>query len=252
VQSGTALFVVPDPVAALALLTLAQQCAGEGLSAFELISGTAFEFLAETMPQIRLPLRDAPKWMVLIDLGLAAGQDPSEMLSDIFARAQAAGNALDGVIAQSEAQRQDLWTMRESIPAANKIIGAIASHDISLPISTIPDYIKKTTKAVGDALGGVRINCFGHLGDGNLHFNIFPARGRSRTDYTDGGLVARRIVHDIVSEFDGSFSAEHGVGRTKVDDLERYGDPTKLAAMRAIKVALDPNGIMNPGAVLRS
>lgn len=249
-QQSAALIVVRDPAAALQLLEIVGKRVAEGLSAFELISGTGLQFLAETMPHIRQPFEEPPKWMVLIDLGLPATQDPGELLTDIFADALEHGLSTDGIVAQTEAQRQEFWTLRESIPAANKRIGAISSQDISLPISSVPDFIARATDALKQ-MGDVRINNFGHLGDGNLHFNVFPAKGRSKADYPDGPSRARRIIHDLVYEFEGSFSAEHGVGRAKIDDLERYGDPTKLAAMRLIKTALDPNGIMNPGAVIR-
>ncbi|MGB5557929.1 MAG: FAD-binding oxidoreductase [Paracoccaceae bacterium] len=250
-EQGAALMVVPNPASALDLLALTSARVGEGLSAFEMIDGTGLHFLAETMPQIRQPFPEPPKWLVLVELGLSVGQDPAEILTETFADAAGRGLVLDGLIAQSKTQRQEFWNLRESIPAANKRIGSISSQDISLPLSAIPDFIDIATGAL-TAIGEVRINCFGHLGDGNLHFNIFPAKGRSKADYPDAPAKSRRIINDLVSEFDGSFSAEHGVGRAKVEDLERYADPVKLAAMRAIKSALDPNGIMNPGAVLRA
>jgi FAD/FMN-containing dehydrogenase len=140
--------------------------------------------------------------------------------------------------------------VREAIPEANRLIGAVSSHDISLPLSSVPEFIPKAGAALAK-LGEWRINCFGHLGDGNLHYNVFPVRGRSRKDHDHQRDAVKTCVHDLVHAYDGSVSAEHGIGRLKVDDLERYGDPGKLAAMRAIKAALDPKGIMNPGAVLR-
>jgi len=139
--------------------------------------------------------------------------------------------------------------MRESIPEANKHIGAISSHDISIPIGRIPEFID-TAPARLSALGDYRINCFGHLGDGNLHYNVFPLPGQNRDDRIGEKGAVMRAIHDLVDEMDGSISAEHGIGRLKAADLKRYGDPAKLAAMRAIKAALDPKGIMNPGAVL--
>ncbi len=246
---ATAILVVPDPAAALRLLGLARTRFGEAISAFELIDGTGLAFLAETMPDLRQPFAEPPKWSVLIDIGLNAGGEPAEMLAELFAEALEAGLSSDGIVAQSEAQRSQLWALRETIPAANRRIGAIASHDISLPLPAIADFIELATARI-EALGRFRINCFGHLGDGNLHFNVFPPGGAGRADSAVPADDIRRLVHDLVAEFDGSFSAEHGVGRLKVGDLERYGDPARLAAMRAIKAALDPAGIMNPGAVL--
>ncbi len=246
---GTAMLVVPDPDAAVALLALAGRSVGTGIAAFELIGRTGPDFLAETMPEVRQPFAEPPDWMVLIELGLDAGHDPDAALEALFAEAFEQGIVTDGLVAQSEAQRAEFWTMRESIPLANRKIGAISSHDISLPISRIPEFIRRAPGVLAK-LGAYRINCFGHLGDGNLHYNCFPPRGQNRDDRIAEKPRVQRAVHDLVHEMDGSISAEHGIGRLKAADLQRYGDPAKLAAMRAIKDALDPLGIMNPGAVL--
>lgn len=248
---GTALMVVDSPAAALSLLSLARDHMGEGVSAFELMHGTGLDFLAEKLPQMRRPFAQNPEWMVLIDVGLARGLDPAEALEDLFAAALEAGLVSDGLIAQSEQQRRDFWEVREQIPEANRLVGSISSHDISLPLSAIPDFIAKGDDIL-QGMGDFRLNCFGHLGDGNLHYNVFPAKGRHKTDYPGARDTVQRAVHDLVHEYGGSFSAEHGLGRLKVEDLERYGDPVKLQMMRAIKTAFDPNGIMNPGAVLRA
>jgi len=153
------------------------------------------------------------------------------------------------VIAASEAQRRDLWHIRETIPEANRLIGAISSHDIALPLTEVAGFIAEA----GAALAGrvpLRINAFGHLGDGNLHYNIFPPEGRRAAEFADLREDLARLVYDIVVARGGSISAEHGVGRLKPAEIARYGDPARLSAMRAIKAALDPAGIMNPGAVL--
>jgi FAD/FMN-containing dehydrogenase len=243
--------VVESPAAALGLLALAGAQIGPGISAFELLSGQGMRFLEETGCAARAPLDDIPDWAVLIDLGLGAQDDPQAALVALYEAGEAAGLVSGGVIAQSQAQRAGLWAMREEIPEANRRIGAISSHDISLPLSAIPDFIDAASAAVA-GLGEFRINIFGHLGDGNLHFNVFPPKGGSRSDFApEMREQVATAIYDVVAAFDGSFSAEHGIGRLKVAELERYGDPAKLAAMRAIKAALDPNGIMNPGAVLR-
>ncbi|MBF9052659.1 FAD-binding protein [Rhodobacterales bacterium LSUCC1028] len=248
---GAALMAVPDPRAALSLLRMAQDMVGEGLSAFELMHRQGFDFLAEVGPGLRQPFDDIPEWCVLIDLGLGAGQDPAALLEGLFARAFEADLVSDGVIAQSMAQRDDFWALRENIPEANRRIGAVSSHDISLPVGLVPQFIADIPARIAE-IGDFRHNCFGHMGDGNLHYNIFPMPGKTRSDHLAERDVIKRAMHDLVHEMGGSVSAEHGIGRLKVDDLERYGDPAKLAAMRAIKAALDPQGIMNPGAVLRS
>jgi FAD/FMN-containing dehydrogenase len=247
---GTAFMVVPNPAAALDLLALAQARLGGLVSAFELISGMGLAFLAEKMPEQRQPFARPPEWMVLIDLGLPDGLNPDEALMGLFEAGAEAGLVLDGTIAQSQAQRMEFWSLRENIPEANRRVGAISSHDISLPLGEVAGFIEKTGPALA-GLGDWRINCFGHLGDGNLHYNVFPVPGDSRAQHENSRAAIKGLVHDMAHARGGSVSAEHGIGRLKIDDLEKYGDPAKLAAMRAIKSALDPVGIMNPGAVLR-
>jgi len=246
---GTALMVVEEPRAALDLLALARDHLGEGISAFEIMHRQGLEFLAETLLDIRRPFDVTPEWFVLIDVGLARGLDPAAALEALFAEAFEAGLVRDGMIAQSEAQRHAFWEVREQIPEANRRIGSVSSHDISLPMSEIPAFIARGSGVIA-GIGAFRINCFGHLGDGNLHYNVFPVPGRTRADHVAERDAIKRAVHDLVHEMGGSVSAEHGIGRLKVGDLERYGDPVKLDAMRSIKAALDPQGIMNPGAVL--
>lgn len=245
-----ALLAVPSPAAALRLLALAEGRLSGMISAFELISRMGYDFLAETMPEVTVPLAPLPEWSVLIELGLPREIEAEEAVAMLYAEAEDAGLVSDGVISTSEAQRAALWRIRESIPEGNRRIGAVSSHDISLPLSAVPAFIPRAGAALAK-LGDWRINCFGHLGDGNLHFNVFPMPGRSRKDHENQRDAVKTCVHDIVDDMGGSVSAEHGIGRLKVADLEKYGDPAKLMAMRAIKAAMDPLGIMNPGAVLR-
>jgi FAD/FMN-containing dehydrogenase len=247
---GAAMMAVVSPSAALDLLAMANDQIGEGVSAFEIMHRQGFDFLSEVGPEIRPPFDAFPEWSVLIDVGLAAGLDPNAALEGLFASAFEANLVTDGAIAQNVAQRDAFWHIRESIPEANRRIGSISSHDISIPLSAIPAFIERGKLAL-DEVGAFRINCFGHLGDGNLHYNVFPMAGRNRADYEAERPEVKRVVHDLVHAMEGSVSAEHGIGRLKVKDLETYGDPAKLAMLRAIKDALDPQGIMNPGAVLR-
>lgn len=246
---GAAFMAVPSPQAALDLLGLAGEYIGDGLSAFELIHKQGIDFLTEKGPDVRPPFAEQPDWMVLIDVGLPQGLAPDDALMALFAAALADGLVTDGVIAQSAAQRQAFWDVRENIPEGNRRIGSVSSHDISVPLSAIPDFIAQGTPALAQ-IGDFRINCFGHLGDGNLHYNVFPVPGKTRADYEHLREAVKTCVHDLCHSFGGSVSAEHGIGRLKVGDLEKYGDPAKLAMMRAVKEALDPQGIMNPGAVL--
>lgn len=249
---GTALLVTSSPSTALDLLSLARAHAAEGISAFELIHRQGLEFISETLPDVRHPFTQLPEWMVLIDLGLSEGAVPEAVLEQLFCDALEQGLVSDGVIAQSEKQRADFWMIREQIPTANRLIGSISSHDISIPLSLIPEFIERAGPIMRQ-IDNFRINCFGHLGDGNLHYNIFPEAGKRKSDYpSEMKVMVQSALHDLVYEMEGSMSAEHGVGRLKVDDLETYADPVKLATMKAIKATLDPKGLMNPGAVLRN
>lgn len=248
--NATAMLVVRDPAAALELLALAEGHLAGGVTAFELISGVGLGFLAETLPDIRMPFPDAD-WSVLIEVGLPDGLPAEDALTSLLAEGLERGLILDATIAQSGQQAADFWTVREHLPEGNRLIGAIASHDISLPLSEIPRFITDANAMV-QAMAEVRVNCFGHLGDGNLHYNLFPAKGRHPSAYQDLRQHLTEAVHQMVVDRAGSFSAEHGIGRAKVSDLARWADPVRLATMRAIKQALDPLGIMNPGAVLAS
>ncbi|ARO13925.1 FAD linked oxidase-like protein [Ketogulonicigenium robustum] len=247
---ATALLAVESPAAALSLLSLSRDIVGEGVSGFELMSRVGFEFLMETGLLQASPLQPLPDWQVLLRIGLPAGADVEAVLEHIFTAASERGLVYDGLIATTLAEAERLWTIRETIPEGNRLIGSVASHDISLPLSRIPDFIPEAARRIHD-VAPLRINCFGHLGDGNLHYNAFPRAGENRAIYEGIRSQISRIVHDLAVEMGGSFSAEHGVGRLKVGDVERYSDPVRLNMMRRIKAVLDPNGIMNPGAMLR-
>lgn len=245
----TGFLQIRDPDAALELLEKCQTILGGMISACELIHHQGVAFLRETLPQVRIPFAQDAEWMLLLEAGVTGDFDANAALENLLAEGFESGLVTDALMAQNEAQRQDFWALRETIPAANRLIGAIYSHDISVPVGKIPEFIHRANQAVA-RLGDFRVNCFGHVGDGNLHFNIFPPKGRERSEYQDHKDAIKSAVYVLVDELGGSVSAEHGIGRLKRDDLQRYSDPTKLAAMRSIKTALDPKGIMNPGAVL--
>ena len=246
---GVAYMVVDSPATAIKLLSMARDHMGEAISAFELINGTGLRFMKAGLPDVRQPFDTPPDWCVLIEVGLARGLVPSEALEGLFAEAFEAGLVSDGLVAQSAGQAAEFWNVREHIPVANRTVGAICSNDISLPIDLIPDFLPRAQAAV-NRIAPFRINAFGHLGDGNLHFNVFAPEGRTKAEFVHLREEIQTAVHDVLHEMGGSFSAEHGVGRLKVGDLERYGDPVKLQMMRGIKDLFDPMGIMNPGAVL--
>lgn len=250
-ETGTAVMAVTSPTAALELLALAQERMAGCVSAFELIHGQGLRFLAEHMPEVRQPLSGQPDWSVLVEVGLPQGIAADAALAGLFEAASAAGLVSDGVIAQGAAQAAGFWRLREALPEVNRRIGAVAWHDIALPLSAIPAFLDAAAARLA-AIGPLRVHSFGHLGDGNLHYNVFPPAGEAPGPWRARADEVQAAVYDMVAAHGGTFSAEHGVGRLKVDALERYGDPARLAAMRAIKAALDPLGIMNPGAVLRA
>ena len=248
---ATGFVPVRSPSVALELLGLCQHAVGETLGAFELVHGQGLRFLDETMPEIPQPFADRPEWSVLIEVACGDQANASDALEAALSQGLEAGLIEDALVAQSQGQADAFWTVRETIPLANRRVGAVSSHDISVPMSAIADFIDAGFEAIAEINPDLRLNCFGHLGDGNLHYNVFPPKGRDKKRYDSIRPKIKRTLHDLVHQMGGSVSAEHGVGRLKTEDLERYSDPAKLAAMRAIKAALDPKGILNPGAVLR-
>ena len=249
-ETETVFAAVPTPGAAVELLQHLRDCLGESLSAFELMSAQGMDFLAAHMTGFRAPLQAPSPWYLLLEASSAATFGLRKALEDALVSGFERELVSDAVIAESQAQRDFFWRLREEMPLVNRIIGAVMSSDVSVPISRIALFIDEAAALIAGIEPDLRINCYGHLGDGNLHYNIFPADGRKAASYGPLGPKLMTAVHDLVQVHDGSFSAEHGVGRLKVGDLQRYGDPGKLAAMASIKAALDPLGIMNPGAVL--
>ncbi len=249
-ETVTAMLAVPSPEASVTLLQTLRERLGDGVTAFELIADQGVSFLAEFFPEKADPLEGRPPWRVLIEMtGPADGglTDRAErVLETLFEK----GLATDGVLAANEAQRRHMWWMREMLPECNRRVGSVSSHDISLPLSRIGTFIAEVPAIVARFDSDLRVNCFGHMGDGNLHYNVFPPARRTVSEFRHLSADVRRAIHDLVDGQGGSISAEHGIGRMKTGDLIRYGDPARVAAMRAIKAALDPNGILNPGAVL--
>ncbi|MEM6488789.1 MAG: FAD-binding oxidoreductase [Pseudomonadota bacterium] len=250
-ETVTAMLAVPAPTAALALLHDLRARLGDAFTAFELIAAQGPAFIAAQHPDWRDPLAARPAWRVLVEAtGPAADGALAERVEAAFAAALDAGLAHDGVVATSEAQRQALWWLRETIPEANRRTGAVSSHDISVPLSRIPRFIDEAAAALAAIAPALRYNCFGHMGDGNLHYNAFPPEGAATADWRHLGPAVTEAVHGVALALGGSLAAEHGIGRIKREALAATLDPAKLAAMRAIKAALDPHGILNPGAVL--
>ena len=246
---AAAFLQVGSPEDAVALLALARAQVGDAVTGCELIDGQGLRWLAETHPAIRQPLDPIPDWSALLEVSLFTGS-AAEALEGIAGAAIEAGLVKDGTVSASEAQRDAFWAVRESIPEANRAVGALASHDVSVPVSAVPQLIREGRTELSAMLPGLRFNTFGHVGDGNVHYNLFPPEGTTKADHAAIVPVLTRALHDRVAALGGAISAEHGIGRHKSGELARLGDPAALAAMKAVKRALDPLGIMNPGAVL--
>jgi FAD/FMN-containing dehydrogenase len=244
-QICTAFCAVDTPEHALAVFEECQE-AGELLSAFELVSDMGFTFFEETKIDLHRPCQRSP-WYVLIEFSGSESIPVQDILEDTLSQAQR--YTTDIVIAQTDAQRQNLWAIRESLPEANRRIGSVSSHDIAVPLEAIPEFIDSMNTSMTALDASLRTHIFGHVGDGNLHANVFPAAGKTRYDYLNLRERIKRAVHDLADELGGTVSAEHGIGRIKVEDLCLYEDKTKLDVMRRIKQALDPKGLLNPDAI---
>jgi FAD/FMN-containing dehydrogenase len=247
---ATAFVAIPDPKAAVNLLAHLQSATGGQLSAFELIARSGLELVLAHIPGTSDPLPAPSPWYVLAEASGAVRFDLGRVLEDALGAASEKGLATDAAIAASEAQRAALWRLRENLSEAQKKEGASLKHDIAVPIAAIPDFVARAIPAVLKIVLGSRPVPFGHLGDGNLHFNFsLPAGGDGAAFLAARDKVAR-AVHDIVHEFQGSMSAEHGIGVMKRDELLHYKSAAEIEVMRALKRMLDPNNILNPGKVL--
>jgi FAD/FMN-containing dehydrogenase len=247
----TALAGLTDPARAVELLALLREHCGDGISAFELISRNCLEMVVRRIPGTRDPLAAPHPWYVLTEV--TSARDDGSLRKTVeqgLAAGLERGLVEDVIIAENAAQGKALWRMRESIPDAAKVEGLVYRHDIAVAVSRIPEFIATASAALEAAFPTVRIICFGHLGDGNLHFNAFIP-GRERSDTAARAMTdVNRIVHDIVQDFSGSISAEHGIGQAKRDELAHYKTATELDLMRVVKKAIDPDNLLNPGKVL--
>jgi D-lactate dehydrogenase (cytochrome) len=249
---ATAFAAVPDPRAAVALLARLRDASGDRVSSFELIPRIAVDLTSRHIAGVRDPLTAPYPWYVLCELTSSRAADPlQELLEQSLAGALEGGLVLDAAVARNERDRSDFWKLRETIPEAQRRDGGSLKHDISVPVASIPDFIERGARWIADNVPDGRLVSYGHVGDGNLHFNLNQAPGADRAAFLAREERVKRAIHDLVRDFGGSFSAEHGIGRLKVAELERYASPVELDLMRAIKRALDPNGILNPGKVLR-
>jgi FAD/FMN-containing dehydrogenase len=238
---------------ALALFDKASSLCGPALTGFELMPRLGVEFTAKHIPGVRDPMETVHAWYVLIDISTSDSADSAErMMQAVLETEIASGLIENAVIATSEAQRRSLWHMRESMSPAQKPEGGSIKHDVSVPVSSIPAFMARADAAVMKAIPGARICSFGHMGDGNIHYNISQPIGADKDQFIGRWREMNAIVHGIVLKYNGSISAEHGIGQLKRDELADVRAPIEIDLMQRIKHAFDPAGIMNPGKVLKA
>jgi FAD/FMN-containing dehydrogenase len=251
-SSATAFVAVPTVRAAVGLLARLREASGDLVSSFELIPRIGVDLTTQHIPGVSDPLQQRYSWYVLTELTSARAGDPLDtVMEEALGAALEAGLVLDAALSRSERERLALWKVRETIPEAQRIDGASLKHDISVAITALPDFVERASRWVENNVPDGRLVVYGHVGDGNLHFNLNQGPGSDSNIFLAREPVIKRAIHDLVREFGGSFSAEHGIGRLKVEELERYASAVEIDLMRAVKQALDPNGVLNPGKVLR-
>jgi FAD/FMN-containing dehydrogenase len=243
---AVAMVGLADPEAAVALLALAKTESGGAVEGFELISARGMGFAVAHLPGARRPLAGDHGWYVLMELASGEPGAAEAALERVLARALEQGLAEDAVVAQSEAQAHALWALREGQSAAQKPEGMAWKHDVSVPVSLVARFIAEATAAVEAFAPGARVAAFGHVGDGNIHFDVVQPVGGDPAEHLARRDEGARIVHDIAHKLGGSISAEHGLGTMKTAEALRYKDPATVAALRAVRQALDPQRLMNP------
>ncbi|MEJ0005885.1 MAG: FAD-binding oxidoreductase [Steroidobacteraceae bacterium] len=249
---ATAFVAVSDVQAAVELLSQLRHLSGDRVSSFELIPRLAVELTVQHIRPVVDPLPGHHDWYVLCELSSPRADEPLDsILEEALAQAHEAGLVQDAAIAQSGREAESFWFLRENIPRAQRQDGESLKHDISVPVGALPQFVQQATAWLTSHVPEGRLVAYGHVGDGNLHFNLNQDPKVPAARFLARAEEVKRAIHDLVQEFGGSFSAEHGIGQLKVAELERYAPPVELALMRAIKHAFDPNGIMNPGKVLK-
>jgi FAD/FMN-containing dehydrogenase len=250
-ETATAFVALPDIDAVAALFARAEQRAGSRLTAFEFLDRTGLDMVLRHASGTRDPFDAAAPWYVLLDVaGGRADGAAAEDVEALLGEASEAGIVIDATLADTLARRAALWKLREALSEAQKPEGGSIKHDISVPVSAIPRFVRDAAPLVQRVCPGARPVPFGHFGDGNVHYNVSQPVGMDRAAYLALWPAMADAVHGLVHTLGGSISAEHGIGRLKRDDLPRYKSAGEMAAMRAIKAALDPRGILNPGKVV--
>jgi len=242
----TAWLAVRSPAAAVTVLSRLRETCGERVTAFELMAQTPLSMVRQHLPQVFIPLVPQP-WQVLVELSDTwRGAPLADMLNEALQPLLERGDVTDAVLASNEMQAKAMWRVRESIPEAQKVEGYSIKHDIAMPVSAIPAFIERAAVELERAFPNIRIVCFGHVGDGNLHYNLSPQAGDDR-DFLANTATVNRIVHDLVHYVGGSISAEHGIGQLKISELAHYKSELELVLMRGIKQTFDSGNLLNPG-----
>ncbi|HEX5005824.1 MAG TPA: FAD-binding oxidoreductase [Hyphomonadaceae bacterium] len=243
--------VLESPSQAVELLAKAKAASGGAVTGFEIVSDFALGLVLKHIPDTRDPLPSEAPWRVLIELSLPRAEGARDMMEQLLGDAIEAGIVADAAIAETEGQKALFWKIRENIAVAEKAHGKALKHDVSVPVSRVPEFVERGAKLAQSIVPGVDVIAFGHVGDGNIHFNITPPKGADQDAFVDrDGLPISKAIHDLIVELNGSISAEHGIGRLKRDELAWRKSPVEIEMMRAVKKALDPEGRMNPGRVL--
>ena len=246
----TAFVGVPSPQAAVDLLGIASERTSGGVTSFELMARSGVDAVVKHDASSRNPLADPYPWYVLVELSSQARTGLREVLEGILSEGQQKGLVLDATIADSLEQSKAFWRIREMFGEVQRHIGASIKHDVSVPVAAIPAFIEQANAAVSKLIPGTRLLPFGHVGDGNIHYNVTQPEGSDKAEFLARWDEVNAVVFAVVKKFGGSISAEHGVGVMKRDILPLYKDPVALELMRGLKRMLDPNGILNPGKVL--
>ncbi len=241
---------LPSPEAALRLLARAQGESGGAATSFELMSRAILALVLKNIPGARDPLADAHPWYALIEFSAGRAGVLRPMAEELLAAALGAGDIGDAAVAASEAQAKAFWHLRHSMSEAMKPEGGQAKYDVSVPVASVPAFLAVADASVERACPGARIVAFGHMGDGNIHYDVLQPTGMAREDFAAREDAIEEAVYDAIDRFEGSISAEHGVGLARRDDIARRKAPAEIAMMRAVKKALDPAGIMNPGKMI--
>jgi FAD/FMN-containing dehydrogenase len=249
---ATAFLAVPDPAAALELLNAAKAGAGGTLTTFELMPRIGMDFVLRHASGTRDPLSEPSPWYVLMEVSAQQASGLDEHVEAFLGEALEKGIVTDAALAGSLTQRADFWKLREMLSEVQTYEGGSIKHDVSVPVHATPEFLARAIAAVEAMVPGCRPVPFGHLGDGNIHFNVSQPVGADKAGFLARWSEMNEAVHAIVAELHGSISAEHGIGRLKRDLLPGVKDPVELDLMRTIKQTLDPKGILNPGAVLQA